>query len=212
MKHLIKAGLTALCITLTFPFWGIANLEKRLFRGDVFFRSFGQLLSLIPGLPGSFVRRGYYLGALENCAWEFHIDIGSFFAHRDVVVGHKAVIGAFSILGCVNLGREVLVASRVSITSGKNQHLDKEGNVVKEQTLEQVSIGEESWIGEGAVVMGNVGERCIISAGSVVTKDAPDDIIAVGNPARFMPRNRNTVYGKEPKAASYKTGALRQPG
>ncbi len=123
------------------------------------------------------------------------------------------MIGAFSILGCVNLGREVLVASRVSITSGKNQHYDKKGNAAKEQILEPVSIGEASWIGEGAVVMANVGRRCIISAGSVVTKDAPDDIIAVGNPARFMPRNGNNVnQGKEQKTAPYKADVSPQPG
>ncbi|MBD3315030.1 MAG: hypothetical protein GF344_04530 [Chitinivibrionales bacterium] len=50
-----------------------------------------------------------------------------------------------------------------------------------------VTIGERTWIGEGAVVMDNVCADSIVSAGSVVTKPAPDNITAVGNPARFIP-------------------------
>ncbi len=205
MKRLVKAGLTALCITLTFPFWAIAELERRFLHGDVLFRSFGQMLSLLPGLPGSFVRRGYYIGALDECAWEFHIDIGSFFAHREARVGSRVVIGAFTIIGCVDLGKEVLIASRVSITSGKNQHHDRNGKGRGEQVLERVRIGDETWVGEGAVVMANVGSRCIVSAGSVVTKSAPEDIIAVGNPARFMPRGRMETGPGEQNTKSFIT-------
>jgi len=48
-----------------------------------------------------------------------------------------------------------------------------------------VTIGNDCWIGGGAVICPGVtiGDRCIIGAGSVVTKDVPDDSLAVGNPA-----------------------------
>ena len=51
-----------------------------------------------------------------------------------------------------------------------------------------VTIGEDCWIGGGAIICPGVtiGSRCVIGAGSVVTKDIPDDCVAVGNPARVI--------------------------
>ena len=51
-----------------------------------------------------------------------------------------------------------------------------------------VTIGEDCWIGGGAIICPGVtiGNRCVIGAGSVVTKDIPDDSVAVGNPARVV--------------------------
>ena len=51
-----------------------------------------------------------------------------------------------------------------------------------------VIIGNNVWIGGGAIICPGVtiGDRCVIGAGSVVTKDIPDDRVAVGNPARVV--------------------------
>ncbi|MCA8987891.1 MAG: acetyltransferase, partial [Planctomycetaceae bacterium] len=51
-----------------------------------------------------------------------------------------------------------------------------------------VKVGAESWIGIGtAVIEGRtIGARSIIGAGSVVTRDLPDDVVAYGNPARIQ--------------------------
>ena len=51
-----------------------------------------------------------------------------------------------------------------------------------------VIIGNNVWIGGGAIICPGVtiGDRCVIGAGSVVTKDVPDDSVAVGNPARVI--------------------------
>ncbi len=188
MRKSLKAACTAASVVLTMPLWLAARIEGMVSREDDLFRFFGQLLSLVPGIPGSFIRRGYYIPLLESCSWEFHIEFGSFFSHRNVRVGQRVNIGAFCVLGCVNLGDRVMLASRVSITSGKNQHYDDSGEVTNEHVFKSISIGDRTWIGEGAVVMEDVGRDSIVSAGSVVTKKAPDEIIAIGNPARFMPR------------------------
>lgn len=56
------------------------------------------------------------------------------------------------------------------------------------QRGQMVSIGEGSYIGINAVIVGNVkiGKHCVIGANSVVTKDVPDYCVAVGSPARVI--------------------------
>lgn len=51
-----------------------------------------------------------------------------------------------------------------------------------------VAIGDDAWIGGGTVICPGVriGSRCVIGAGSVVTRDIPDDTFAAGNPCRVL--------------------------
>ena len=58
-------------------------------------------------------------------------------------------------------------------------------NFAKTQTA-PVIIGNNVWIGGGAIIMPGVtiGNNVVIGAGSVVTKDIPDNVIAYGNPCQ----------------------------
>lgn len=51
-----------------------------------------------------------------------------------------------------------------------------------------VDIGEDVWIGGGAIVLPGVriGDRTVVGAGSVVTRDLPADVVAAGNPCRVI--------------------------
>lgn len=51
-----------------------------------------------------------------------------------------------------------------------------------------VTIGEDVWIGGGAIILAGatIGDRAIVGAGAVVTRDVPDDAVVVGNPARQL--------------------------
>lgn len=51
-----------------------------------------------------------------------------------------------------------------------------------------VHIGKNCWIGAGALIMPGVtiGDNTVIGAGSVVTKDIPSNVVAVGNPCRVL--------------------------
>jgi maltose O-acetyltransferase len=53
-----------------------------------------------------------------------------------------------------------------------------------------VDIGCDVWIGGGAIVLPGVriGDRAVIGAGSVVTRDVPADVLAVGNPCKVIKR------------------------
>jgi len=56
------------------------------------------------------------------------------------------------------------------------------------QYNKDVYIGENAWIGAGAVILPGVhiGRNAVIGAGSIVTADIPDNAVAVGNPCRVM--------------------------
>lgn len=113
------------------------------------------------------------------------IGFGSFFSQSSAKIGNNVSIGAYCILGNVRIEDNVLIASRVSIPSGKYQHesplLAKNND---NTAYTRITIGHGTWIGEGAIIIADVGKNCIIGSGSVVTRSIPDNTIAVGNPAR----------------------------
>ena len=51
-----------------------------------------------------------------------------------------------------------------------------------------ITIGEDVWVGGGAIICPGItiGNRCVIGAGSVVTKNIPDDVFAAGNPCKIV--------------------------
>ena len=51
-----------------------------------------------------------------------------------------------------------------------------------------VHIGKNCWLGAGVIVLPGViiGDNTVVGAGSVVTKDLPSNVVAVGNPCRVL--------------------------
>ena len=58
----------------------------------------------------------------------------------------------------------------------------------REEFGKPVEIGADVWVGGGAVILPGVriGSRAVIGAGSVVTRDIPEGVLAVGNPCRVV--------------------------
>lgn len=56
------------------------------------------------------------------------------------------------------------------------------------ESAEPITIGDNVWLGGGAIVLAGVtiGQNSVIGAGAVVTRDVPADVVAVGNPARVV--------------------------
>ena len=75
-----------------------------------------------------------------------------------------------------------------SVQSGSSCHFDTLDKPIRLQggDWRPIRIGRDSWIGNGAVVMADVGEQCVIGAGSVVTRLVDDRSIVVGNPAKVI--------------------------
>lgn len=185
MKSFLKKLLHLCGLIVTVPF----SLAYILIRSDSLFAGQGQLLSLIPGKIGSYLRVAYYRMTLEKCSREAYIGFGSFFAHPEAEMGKGVYVGDYCILGMVKIGDYTTIGSNVHILSGKHQHGYKEiGKPIQEQKgfYKKISIGENCWIGSCAVIMADVGKQNVIGAGSVVVKETKDYEVIAGNPARTI--------------------------
>jgi virginiamycin A acetyltransferase len=148
---------------------------------------FAHTCALVPGAPGDYLRSAYYLLILPEFHMSSRVSFGSFFAHPEARVGHRVYVGSYCILGKVNIGEGIQIASSVQILSGQHQHIrDSVGAVRHGGEFVTVSIGPDCWIGAGSIVMADVGTRTTIGAGSIVTRAIPADAVAVGSPARVI--------------------------
>lgn len=183
-KRIIVYGM---CL-LIWPFGLLSVLAYKLFSNEVVFDFSAKLLSLIPGKVGQYLRAAFYKMTLTECHCDLLVGFCSFFLHPTVRAGRRVGMGSFTTVDSVDIGDNVMISSHVSILRGKNQYASAQHGVASlgESQYEPVTIGAGCWIGERAIVMASLGRQCMVSAGSVVTKQAPDHTVAVGNPARFL--------------------------
>lgn len=102
--------------------------------------------------------------------------------------------GVYCNFGCtfvddthIYVGDHVMFAPNVVVATAAHPIAPK----LRENGLQYnkpVHIGNNCWIGAGALIMPGVtiGENSVIGAGSVVTKDIPANVVAVGNPCRVL--------------------------
>ncbi len=115
----------------------------------------------------------------------FHCDYGS-----NVRIGERF----YANNGCIVLDcEEVEIGDRVKL--GPNVQLiavthplDAALRAQGLEYAEPITIGDDVWLGAGAIVLPGVtiGDRAVVGAGSVVTRDVPADAVVAGNPARPM--------------------------
>lgn len=183
LRLALKAAVFAVAAVLVSPLALLSALEKRLRLGEAVFTFCAQLLALMPGLPGVWLRGAFYWFSLERCSWQTHIGFGSLFTHRGARLAPRVSTGSYCVLGHVDIGADTRLASRVSIPSGRRQHLDEHGVLSSVTRFDTVSVGEGCWIGEAAIVMADVGAHSIVGAGAVVSRSMPGGHLISGNPA-----------------------------
>lgn len=191
MKSFLQKIVFNFCLILTFPliFLYKVTKSKDLFVGQA------QLLALIPGKIGSYIRVAYYSITLDNCSSSGYIGFGTFFPHPNVELGKRYFIGAYCIIGMAKIGDYVTIASHVSVLSGKNQHGYREiGKPIQEQPgfYKKIVIKENCWIGNSAVIMADLGVQNVIAAGSVIMESTGDYQVLSGNPAKVI-KNLKTL-------------------
>ena len=134
-----------------------------------------ELIKEILGKTGENV----HIEAPFHCDYGYNIEVGeNFFANYNLTVLD---------VGKVRIGKNAQIAPNVSIyTAGHPIHPDSR-NSGYEYGIE-VTIGDNVWIGGNVCIMPGVtvGDNVVIGAGSVVTKDIPGSVIAVGNPCRVV--------------------------
>ena len=134
-----------------------------------------ELLKTILGKTGDTI----HIEQPFRCDYGKNIEIGeNFFANYNLIILDVAK---------VRIGDNVQFAPNVSLyTAGHPVHPDSR-NSGYEYGID-ITIGDNVWIGGNTCVMPGVtiGNNVVIGAGSVVTKDIPDNMIAVGNPCRVI--------------------------
>lgn len=157
-------------------------IERQVARDLVFeFNTLGPRANkkrkqILKGLFGK-TKRNFFIEPPFHCDYGYQIEIGdNFYANFNLVV-----------LDCakVTFGDNVLIGPNVGIyTAGHPIHPVKR-NEGFEYAL-PISIGNNVWIG-GHVVINpgiTIGDNSVIASGSVVTKDIPANVIAMGNPCK----------------------------
>tara|TARA_R110001583_G_scaffold1542_10_gene11996 strand:+ start:8506 stop:9108 length:603 start_codon:yes stop_codon:yes gene_type:complete len=188
MKLTLKLLFRSVFILCALPFAALFFLSPVSQKKSIF-TGLSQFYSLIPGRLGSYFRNAFYYLTMKYCSNNGVIYFGTLFSDPDTEIYDNVYIGPQCNIGKSVIGKNTLIASGVHILSGKNQHnfSDLDTPIQQQGGLYQkVSIGEDCWIGNTAVIMANVGNKAIIAAGAVVVNDVPDYAIVAGNPAKIL--------------------------
>lgn len=110
--------------------------------------------------------------------------------------GHQTRVGARSFanfglvvldVATVTIGDDVQIGPHVQLLTATHP-LDPGPRRDKWESADPIVIGDNVWLGGGVIVCPGVsiGDNTVVGAGSVVTRDLPADVVAVGSPARVV--------------------------
>ena len=124
----------------------------------------------------------------DNCYIElpFHANFGGHHVH----FGNGIYANSNLTLvddGHIYVGDKVMFGPNVTVATA-NHPIDPELRAKGLQYNKDVYIGENTWIGAGVIIVPGVkiGKNVVIGAGAIVTKDLPDNVVAVGNPCKVL--------------------------
>lgn len=135
------------------------------------------LLKEILGKTGENV----FIEAPFHCDYGKNIEVGeNFFANYNLTILD---------VGKVMIGSNAQIAPNVSIYTAGHPIHPQSRNSRYEYGI-GVTIGDNVWLGGNVVINPGVhiGDNTVIGSGSVVTKDIPDNVVAVGNPCKVIKR------------------------
>lgn len=110
-------------------------------------------------------------------------------------VGDSTYIGSrvsIAVAREVVIGKHCYLADNIIVRDNDGHPVDyllrRKNEPVSKEAVASVRIGDDVWIGSGSLILKGVsiGDRSIIAAHSVVTKDVPQDTLVGGNPAKII--------------------------
>jgi virginiamycin A acetyltransferase len=189
MKNLLKSTANGLALVLVLPCYMGFRLSSLVMGRRKAFPGWSQAFALVPGLCGVYLRRAFYRLVFPRCDADTCLSFGTVFSHPTAEIGRSVYVGLYCCLGDVILEHDVLIGSHVSIMNGGGQHgIERLDIPVREQPGKwpRITIGQDTWIGDRAVVLADVGKHCVIGAGAVVMQPIPDYAIVAGAPGRVV--------------------------
>lgn len=193
MRNVTRDVLFVICTALVSPivlsYWLLTLVADR----DALTQSYSQLLSLYPGKPGDYLRKAALGSMLARCDRTCLVSFGVLLSHWDTEIEAGVYIGPQSNIGKCRIEKNCILGSGVHVLSGRRQHgIADLDTPIRDQdgSFEKITIGEDSWIGNGAMILASVGKQCVVGAGAVVVDPVADFSIVAGNPARVVRKRR----------------------
>lgn len=112
----------------------------------------------------------------------------------ELIIEDGVALGRFNHIYAterIYIGKNVITANGVYISDNLHGYEDIKTPIMKQALIQKnhVEIGDGTWIGHGACVIGaKIGKNCVVGANSVVISDAPDFSVLVGAPAKIIKR------------------------
>ena len=113
------------------------------------------------------------------CDYGYNIELGeNFYSNHNLVILDP---------GRVTFGDNVFIGPNCGFYTAEHP-IDAETRNSGVEYAFPIKVGNNVWFGGGVTVIGNVtiGDNVVIGAGSVVTKDIPSNVVAVGNPCKVL--------------------------
>ena len=126
------------------------------------------------------------LGSVGEGTWvrpPFHCDYG-----YQTHLGPRCFVNfntVFLDVARISIGADVQIGPNVQLLTATHP-VEPAARRDKWEAAEPITIGDNVWLGGGAIVLAGVtiGENTVVGAGAVVTRDLPPNVVALGNPAR----------------------------
>lgn len=177
------------------------NRVKRYIKRRVFaflyggaFKEFGKKVSIV---DPDIIEGEEFISLEDGVSFNSGVWMSALKTHKNnpsIMIKEGTTIGRFAHIIAIDeivIENNVLIADKVYISDNIHS-FNKIDTPIIHQEIEfkgQVSIGENSWIGENVSIIGaKIGKHCVIGANSVVNRSIPNHSVAVGIPAKVIKR------------------------
>ena len=162
---------------------------RRFLDDDRALQLVSESLSRRSGLAGLVLRERFYRAELSGCGERCTFHHGVILTKASIQLGNDVSFGVGTLVSAATFGSDIVIGPGVLFLSGKSQHGFARRDVPMARqpgVFRTIRVGDDCWIGAGAIVLDDLGRGVIVAAGAVVVDPVPDFAIVGGNPARVL--------------------------